>query len=73
LKRFKVHFLLSGLERTQQRLIGATCHLNGSKIVCSLMRAGTDPLVFDPTPGNASSGDEVTIGSINYELVNTSH
>lgn len=29
---------------------------------------GTDLLVFDPTPGNADSGDEVIIGTIAYQM-----
>lgn len=34
---------------------------------------GTDPLIFDPTPANASSGDEVDIGEIKYELEDISN
>lgn len=32
------------------------------------MVLGHDPLVFDPTPGNAASGDEDEIGRITYQM-----
>lgn len=42
------------------------------RVLLDAVLLGTDPLVFDPTPNDASSGDEVTIGTITYELENVS-